>query len=251
MENLSDEKRVYGLIGKNIDYSFSRKYFSDKFASLKLHTFEYRNFDLRDISEVESVFSVEHLSGLNVTVPYKETIIPYLDSLSRKAAAIGAVNTIRIKADGKLKGYNTDWHGFKKAIEPLLMPHHKRALVLGSGGASKAVIFALNRLAISCTIVSREQKPGMIDYDRLNETTMDNHQIVVNCTPLGTFPNVGDCPPLPYDFFTERHIAFDLVYNPEETEFMKRAKKNGATTSNGYAMLVNQAEKAWRVWNKV
>ncbi|NMH29201.1 shikimate dehydrogenase family protein [Flavobacterium silvaticum] len=244
------EKRVYGLIGKNIGYSFSRNYFTDKFESLKLEGFEYRNFDLADLSGLSDVFQTENLRGLNVTIPYKEEIIPKLDSLSQKALAIGAVNTIRILPDGTHKGYNTDWFGFKKALEPLLQPHHQKALILGTGGSSKAVSFALNRLGIAHTIVSREEKPGMIDYNRINETTFDNYQILINCTPLGTFPNVESCPPLPYQFFTEKHIAFDLVYNPAETEFMRRAKQHGATVSNGYAMLVNQAEKAWRIWNK-
>ncbi|RYG22604.1 MAG: shikimate dehydrogenase [Chitinophagaceae bacterium] len=250
MESLSHEKRIYGLVGHNIEYSFSRDYFRNKFASLNLEHFEYRNFDIENLQGLDRIFQTDALRGLNVTIPFKESILPYLESLSGKAAAIGAVNTIRLMPDGSKKGYNTDWFGFKKAIEPLLLPHHKKALVLGSGGSSKAVVFALERLGIAATVVSREEKPGTIDYNRINETTFDNYQIVVNCTPLGTFPNIQDCPPLPYQHFSDKHIAFDLVYNPSETQFLKRAKQHGAATTNGYAMLVNQAEKAWEIWNR-
>ncbi|RZJ69600.1 shikimate dehydrogenase [Flavobacterium sp.] len=243
-------KKIYGLLGKNISYSFSKTYFTDKFQGLGLDNFSYQNFDITDISEFPGVLKTEHLSGLNVTIPYKETAMPYLDKISKKAKEIGAVNTIRFTKKGQLKGYNTDFYGFQKALEPLIQPHHTRALILGTGGASKAVAFALTQLGIFYTIVSREEKPGMIDYNRINATTFDNYHIVINCTPLGTHPNVLECPPLPYEYFTSKHIAFDLVYNPSETEFMKRAANFGAVTKNGYEMLVFQAEKAWRIWNK-
>src|SRR5690606_4253237 len=155
-----------------------------------------------------------NLKGLNVTIPYKEKIIPYLDKLNEKATKIGAVNCIKITKKGKLKGYNTDYYGFKKSLEPLLQPHHQKALILGTGGASKAVAFALEELGILYTFVSRSKKEDALDYKYINATTFDNYQLIINCTPLGTHPNVEEFPPIPYDFFTEQHIAFDLIYNP-------------------------------------
>lgn len=254
-------KRQFGLIGKNISYSFSKKYFTEKFAMGNLEGYAYENFDIQTIEEFPAVIKNNpDLKGLNVTIPYKETIIPYLDKLSKNATKIGAVNVIRFtkkgtRAEGernevKLKGYNSDFYGFMKSLEPLLQPHHKKALILGTGGASKAVAFALERLGILYTFVSREEKPGMIDYDRINATTFDNYQIIINCTPLGTSPNTKEFPPIPYQYFTEKHIAFDLIYNPEETQFLKKAKKKGATIKNGAEMLKWQAEKAWKIWNK-
>lgn len=244
-------KRLYGLIGKNISYSFSKKYFTEKFTWGNLEDCSYVNFDMESIEEFPNIIANNpDLKGLNVTIPYKETAIPYLNKLSSSAAQIGAVNVIRFTKKGNLKGYNSDYFGFMKSLEPLLQPHHKKALILGTGGAAKAVSFALDQLGILYTFVTREQKEGMIDYDRINATTFDNHQIIINCTPIGTTPNVKEFPPIPYNFFTEKHIAFDLIYNPEETQFLKKAKKKGAVTKNGYEMLVLQAEKAWKIWNK-
>jgi shikimate dehydrogenase len=244
-------RRHYGLIGKNISYSFSKKYFTEKFALGNLVDCSYENFDLQLIEEFPSIIANNpDLKGLNVTIPYKETVIPYLDKLSKNAAQIGAVNVIRFTKKGKLKGCNSDYFGFLKSLKPLLQPHHKKALILGTGGAAKGVAFALDQLGIFYTYVSREEKEGMIDYDRINATTFDNYHIIINCTPLGTSPNTKDFPPIPYTFFTEKHIAFDLIYNPEETQFLKKAKKKGAVTKNGYEMLVLQAEKAWKIWNK-
>lgn len=248
---IDHQPKIFGLVGRNISYSFSKGYFAKKFTSLGLEHYQYQNFDLDDLAKLRSIIAnTENLAGLNVTIPYKEAIMPLLDELSHKARKIGAVNTIRFKKNGILKGYNTDAYGFKKAIAPLLQPHHKKALLLGTGGASKAIAYALVEMGIFYTYVSREDQPGMIDYNRINATTFDNHQIVINCTPLGTHPNVTDCPPLPYEYFTPSHLAFDLVYNPEETEFMKRAASHGAIVKNGYEMLVFQAEKAWKIWNK-
>jgi shikimate dehydrogenase len=248
---MDQNKRVYGLIGKNSSYSFSKKYFTDKFVLGNLIECTYENFDLQNIEEFPNLIANNpDLKGLNVTIPYKETIIPYLNKLSKNAAQIGAVNVIRFTKKGKLKGYNSDYYGFMKSLKPLLQAHHKKALILGTGGAAKAVAFALNQLQILYTFVSREEKAGMIDYDRINVTTFDNYHIIINCTPLGTSPNTSASPPIPYQFFTEKHIAFDLIYNPEETQFLKKAKKNGAVTKNGYEMLVFQAEKAWKIWNK-
>jgi shikimate dehydrogenase len=248
---MDQSKRVYGLIGKNISYSFSKKFFTEKFALGNLIECSYENFDIQKVEEFPNLIANNtELKGLNVTIPYKEAIIPYLNKISKNAAQIGAVNVIRFTKKGKLKGYNSDYYGFMKSLKPLLEQHHKKALILGTGGAAKAVAFALDQLEILYTFVSREEKAGMIDYDRINVTTFDNYHIFINCTPLGTSPNTKEYPPIPYNFFTENHIAFDLVYNPEETEFLKKAKKKGAVTKNGYEMLELQAEKAWKIWNK-
>jgi len=244
-------KRQFGLLGKNISYSFSKDYFTNKFKLGNLVDCSYENFDIQTIEEFSSIITNNpDLKGLNVTIPYKETIIPYLNKLSKNAAQINAVNVIRFTKKGKLKGYNSDYYGFMKSLKPLLQPHHKKALILGTGGAAKAVTLALEKLGILHTFVTREEKEGMIDYDRINATTFDNYHIIINCTPVGTAPNTKEFPPIPYNFFTEKHIAFDLIYNPEETQFLKKAKKNGAVTKNGYEMLVFQAEKAWKIWNK-
>ena len=246
-----ETNKKFGLIGKDISYSFSKKYFTDKFSKDLFDDCTYENFDISTIEEFPNVLKENpDLKGLNITIPYKEAIIPFLDTMSDKAFRIGAVNVIRFTKKGNLKGYNSDWYGFKKSLEPLLQPHHKKALILGTGGASKAVAFALDKLGIFYTFVSREASENAIDYNRINATTFDNFQIVINCTPLGTSPNTKEFPPIPYEFFTDKHIAFDLIYNPEETQFLKKAKKKGATIKNGYEMLVFQAEKAWTIWNK-
>jgi shikimate dehydrogenase len=244
-------KRQFGLIGKNISYSFSKKYFTEKFALGNLEDYFYENFDLQSIDEFPEILkNNSDLKGLNVTIPFKETIIPYLDKLSKNAQKIGAVNVIRFTKKGSLKGYNSDYYGFIKSLKPLLKEHHKKALILGTGGASKGIAFGLEKLGILYTFVSREEKEGMINYNRINATTFDNYQIIINCTPLGTSPNVKEFPNLPYQFFTKKHIAFDLIYNPEETQFLKKAKKKGATIKNGFEMLQYQAEKSWKIWNK-
>jgi shikimate dehydrogenase len=246
-----ETNKKFGLVGKDISYSFSKKYFTEKFSKELFDDCTYENFDIPTIEEFPNVLKENpDLKGLNVTIPYKEAIIPFLDTMSDKAFRIGAVNVIRFTKKGNLKGYNSDWYGFKKSLEPLLQPHHKKALILGTGGASKAVAFALDQLGIFYTFVSREATENAIDYNRINTTTFDNFQIIINCTPLGTSPNTKEFPPIPYEFFTEKHIAFDLIYNPEETQFLKKAKKKGATIKNGYEMLVFQAEKAWTIWNK-
>lgn len=244
-------KKLFGLIGKNIDYSFSKKYFSEKFSKEPFLDCEYHNFDIQEIDFfTEITKNNPNLKGLNVTIPYKEAVIPFLNKLSVKAAKIGAVNVIRFTKKRNLKGYNSDCYGFKKALKPLLEAHHKKALILGTGGASKAIAFALEELNITYTFVSREPNESSIDYDRINATTFDNFQIIINCTPLGTSPNIKDFPLIPYNFFTEKHIAFDLIYNPEETQFLKKAKKKGAICKNGLEMLVFQAEKSWEIWNR-
>ena len=244
-------KKRFGLLGRNISYSFSRGYFTEKFKNENLDGCTYENFDLQDISEFPVIVANgSDIKGINVTIPYKEAVLSHLDSLSKKAARIGAVNTIKITKKGKLKGYNTDYYGFKKSIQPLLKPHHQRALILGTGGASKGIAFALEELGISYTFVSRGGKGNTIDYTDLTALTFDNYQVVINCTPIGTSPDVEASPAIPYELFTDKHIAYDLIYNPEETQFLRQAKAKGATTKNGYDMLVYQAEKSWEIWNK-
>ncbi|KAF2517865.1 shikimate dehydrogenase family protein [Flavobacterium foetidum] len=244
-------KKRFGLLGRNISYSFSKGYFTEKFNHEVFEGNTYENFDIPEINHfTELVKNNPDLKGLNVTIPYKEQVIPFLDKLSKNASQIGAVNTIKFTKKGKLKGYNTDYYGFKKSLEPLLEPHHKKALILGTGGASKGVAYALEELNIPYTFVSREAKENIIDYDLINATTFDNFQIIINCTPVGTSPNIEASPNLPYEFFTEKHIAYDLIYNPAETTFLKKAKEHGAVIKNGYDMLIFQAEKAWKIWNK-
>lgn len=244
-------RKRFGLLGRNINYSFSKGYFTDKFNNENFEGCTYENFDIQEIDAfIEIIKNTPDLKGLNVTIPYKEAIIPFLDKLSKKAALIGAVNTIKITKKGKLKGYNTDYYGFKKSLEPLLKSHHKKALILGTGGASKGVAFALDELNIPYTFVSREATENAIDYNRINATTFDNYQIIINSTPVGTSPNTEAFPLIPYEYFTKNHIAFDLIYNPAETQFLKKAKEQGAQIKNGLDMLIFQAEKAWDIWNK-
>ena len=244
-------RKRFGLLGRNINYSFSKGYFTDKFSNENFDGCTYENFDIQEIDFFNEIIkNTPDLKGLNVTIPYKEAVIPFLDKLSKKAILIGAVNTIKITKKGKLKGYNTDYYGFKKSLEPLLQPHHKKALILGTGGASKGVAFALDELNIPYTFVSREAKENAIDYDRINETTFDNYQIIINASPVGTSPNTEAFPLIPYAYFTKNHIAYDLIYNPAETQFLKKAKEQGAQVKNGLDMLIFQAEKAWEIWNK-
>lgn len=245
------KNKKFGLIGRDISYSFSKKYFTEKFSQQLFDDCIYENFDISSIEEFPNIIKNNtNLKGLNVTIPYKVAILPYLSSISEKATQIGAVNVIHFTKKGNLKGYNSDWYGFKKSLQPLLQSHHKKALILGNGGAAKAIGFALEKMGIFYTFVSREATENAIDYNRVNATTFDNYQIIINCTPLGTSPNTKEFPPIPYEFFTTKHIAFDLIYNPEESQFLKKAKKKGAITKNGYEMLVFQAEKAWKIWNK-
>lgn len=244
-------KKRFGLLGRNINYSFSKGYFTEKFENEKLEGYTYENFDIPTIeSFLDVIKNNDHLSGMNVTIPYKEAVIPFLDKLSEKATKIGAVNTIRFTKKGKLKGYNTDYYGFKKSLEPLLESHHKKALILGTGGASKGVAFALNELRIEYAFVSRQASETVLGYNQITDLIFDEYQIVINSTPVGTSPNTEAYPEIPYEFFTKKHIAYDLIYNPAETQFLKKAQHQGATTKNGMDMLIFQAEKAWKIWNK-
>jgi len=240
-----------GLLGKNISYSFSRVYFKQKFKDENINNTTYENFDIDSIDLFPSIMkNTKGLKGLNVTIPYKEQVIPFLDKVNKKAKAIGAVNTIKITKKGKLVGYNTDYYGFKKTIKPFLNSNHKKALILGTGGASKAIAYSLKELNIEYAYVSRTASNNVqFTYDMLTEDTIKEHQIIVNCTPLGTFPDVNDCPNIPYNAISNNHVLFDLIYNPEETKFLSLGKTKKATIINGLNMLKFQAEKAWSIWN--
>ena len=240
-----------GLLGKDISYSFSRTYFKKKFENENIKNTSYENFDIENIDLFPSIIkNTKGLKGLNVTIPYKEQVIPFLDKVNKKAKAIGAVNTIRITKTGKLVGYNTDCYGFKKTLKPFIKSHHKKALILGTGGASKAIAYTLDEMGITYQYVSRKLSDGVgFSYETLTEDDISDNQIIINATPLGTFPNIEDCPNIPYHAINEKHILFDLIYNPEETKFLKLGNKNRATTINGFLMLEFQAEKAWSIWN--
>ncbi|GGW66291.1 shikimate dehydrogenase [Winogradskyella epiphytica] len=253
MENTQEESKLnFGLVGRNISYSFSRRYFTNKFQNESL-PYAYVNFDIQSINDLkEIVNSTPNLKGLNVTIPYKEEVIPLLNKLNKKAKKIGAVNTIKITKNKKLKGYNTDYFGFKNSLKPYLKSHHTRALILGTGGASKAIAYGLQRLGIGFDFVSRSNKKDIkFLYSELTEAIISEYTIIINCTPIGTFPNVDACPDLPYNAITKDHILFDLIYNPEQTKFLKNGHQKGAITINGEEMLRLQAEKAWKIWNNV
>ena len=245
---MKKELRHFGLLGKNISYSFSAGYFTEKFKQLDLDNHSYVNFDLQNIEEIKNVLAQDKdIVGFNITIPYKEAIIPFLTEIDPKAKEIGAVNTVKITKNG-LKGYNTDVYGFYKSIEPFIKSHHKKALILGTGGASKAVKHALIDLGLEIQFVSRTASENKLSYEMLTKQVMEQHQVIVNCSPIGTFPNTEAKPAIPYEFLTEGHLVFDLIYNPPKTAFMKYAEANGATAVNGSKMLELQAEKAWEIW---
>lgn len=242
--------RKFVLIGRNIEYSFSRDYFKKKFEKEHITDATYQNFDISEISRIKTLFSNGNIIGANVTIPYKEEIIPYLDSLNKHARNIGAVNTIKVSKTNKLKGYNTDYIGFKKSLKPLLESHHKKALILGSGGASKAIAYALKKMDIPYSFVSRTKKSkDYLGYSDLDKSIMESHQIIINTTPLGTFPNIASYPNIHYTALSKHHLLYDLTYNPAETKFMQLGQKQGCKTTNGLKMLEIQAEKAWKIWN--
>ena len=240
-----EAEKKFGLVGKNISYSFSKKYFTEKFKKLFLQNYTYEVYDLQDINEIKKILTSEHLLGFNVTIPYKEQILPYLDEISDEVKQIGAVNTVRIK-NGKSTGYNTDTFGFEKTLLLQKKAFHTRALILGDGGAAKAVKYIMDKHTIPFTTVSRTTE---INFENLSAELVANHEIIVQCTPVGTFPNTEDCLPFPFEALTPQHLIIDLIYNPTYTEFIKRAAAKGAKTVNGYFMLEQQAEKAWEIWN--
>ena len=243
----------YGLVGYPLSHSFSRRFFTDFFEKNALEA-TYLNFELSDLSQLPATL-VEHpeLVGFNVTIPYKEAILPYLDCIDPQASDIKAVNTVRINRSGgkiELTGFNTDLIGFNDSLLPLLRPHHTKALVLGTGGASKAVVHVLHNLFISVQSVSREAKEGIsISYGQLTRELIEQHTIVVNTTPLGTFPKTEGYPEIPYEYLSDKHLLYDLVYNPPVTRFLQKGADRGATIKNGLEMLQLQAMAAWRIWN--
>lgn len=238
----------YGLIGEDLSYSFSKTFFTYKFEQENRKD-SYHNFEIENIEQFLGIIKKHgDLKGLNVTIPYKEKIIPYLDKLDAEAEKIGAVNTIKFRKDGKLIGYNTDHYAFAKALSDYFPIEDKTALILGTGGASKAIQFVLEMMAFKYHIVSRKKSEGTITYESLTQDLIDEHYLIVNCTPCGTVPNIDKCPKIPYQYIGEHHVLFDLIYNPKETEFMKRGFVKGARVSNGLKMLEYQAKKSWDIW---
>ena len=244
----------YGLIGYPLGHSFSVSYFNQKFSDEGINA-RYYNFELPNIDELLEVLgSNPELKGFNVTIPYKEKVIPFLDSITPEARAIGAVNVVRVSHEGtkiRLKGYNSDVIGFTKSIEPMLdHKWHQKALVLGTGGASKAIGYGLKTLGIEPVLVSRYQRPGTIQYEQITPEVIKEYNVVVNCTPMGMYPHVDECPTLPYEAMDSHTILYDLIYNPDETLFMKKGKERGADVKNGLEMLLLQAFAAWEMWQE-
>lgn len=245
----------YGLIGYPLKHSFSKDYFNEKFKAEHIDA-EYINFEIPGINDfMEVIEENTNLNGLNVTIPYKEQVIPFLDELDKDAVKIGAVNVIKFVrlAKGKIKliGYNSDIIGFTQSIEPLLKPHHQKALVLGTGGASKAVYHGLKKLDLTATYVSRSKKSDeLLTYRELTPEIMKEYTVIVNCTPVGMYPNESNCPDIPYELLNANHLLYDLIYNPDQTLFLKKGAEQGAATKNGLEMLLLQAFAAWEIWNK-
>lgn len=241
----------FGLIGFPLGHSFSKKYFTQKFSDEKINA-SYELYELENIQNFPQLVQQIDFSGLNVTIPYKEQIIPFLDELDDTARAIGAVNVIKFSRTGNqihLKGYNSDAIGFLESIRPHIKPWHQEALILGTGGASKAIKYGLEQMGIMSTFVSRTAKPGMLTYSQLLPETIEAHTLIVNATPLGTFPKTDECPDIPYHCLGPKHLLFDVVYNPEKTLFLQRAEQQGCDIVNGSGMLTGQAIAAWNIWN--
>lgn len=242
--------KQYGVIGNPLHHSYSKAYFNEKFQEQAIDA-RYDNYLLPTIKDVMKILNdTPNLCGLNVTIPYKEQVMEYLDEIDDEAKEIGAVNVIKItEKNGKrfLKGYNSDWFGFTEAIKPFLKPHHTHALILGTGGASKGILYALKKLKINTQFVSRDPSKGLT-YKQLTKEILQQHTIIVNTTPVGTFPEVKHCPPIPYHFLTDKHLVYDLIYNPIRTLFLHQAETRGATTCNGWQMFLNQAHKAYVIW---
>ena len=244
----------YGLIGYPLGHSFSISYFNQKFADEKIDA-KYENYEISDIDQLPEILDrYPDLCGLNVTIPYKEKVIPFLDSLSPEARAIGAVNVIRVKHEGNntiLKGYNSDVIGFTQSIEPMLdKKWHKKALILGTGGASKAINYGLKSLGIEPVFVSRYERPGTIQYDKITPEVVKEYNVIVNCTPVGMYPHTEECPLLPYEAMDSHTILYDLIYNPDQTLFMRKGAEHGADVKNGLEMLLLQAFASWEFWHE-
>ena len=244
------ERRKFGLIGRNIEYSFSRKYFLEKFNSdTNLSGYNYENFDIESINLINNFISDKDLGGLNVTIPYKEVIIPYLDELSGEAKEIGAVNTICFEND-KITGHNTDLFGFTESLKVNLINNIDSMIIMGSGGAAKMIIYFCKKNKIPFNVVSRNKSKDYLAYRDINHSLFRGNVLIVNCTPVGTYPNINECPDLPYNLLEKENILYDLIYNPSETLFIKKGKDRGCRTINGYEMLKFQAEMSWNLWTK-
>ena len=242
--------KQYGLIGKDIEYSFSRKYFIEKFNSdVNLSNCSYKNFDIKFIDQINNFINDKNISGLNVTIPYKEEIIPYLDDLSDEAREIGAVNTICFE-NNRRKGYNTDIYGFTESLKVNSINNIDSMIILGTGGASKTIIYFCKKKNIPYKIVSRKKSNDYLSYKEINHNFFRGNVLIVNCTPVGTYPDIDKCPDLPYNLLNEENILYDLVYNPSETLYIKKGKEMGCKTLNGYEMLKFQAEMSWNLWTK-
>lgn len=238
----------YGLIGKRLDYSFSKKFFTDFFARNN-NPSTYENVEIQEISKIQSILTSGDFRGLNVTIPYKESIIPYLDELSEEAREIGAVNTVSF-TNGKIIGHNTDAFGFQQSIKPFLDNRHEKALILGTGGASKAIAYVLENIGLGVLFISRSPKEeNQFSYTDINQNMVSACHLIVNCTPIGTFPKIEERPDFPTQFLTKNHFVVDLIYNPEKTRLLHEAEKQGAMILNGYSMLKEQALRAWEIWN--
>ncbi len=241
--------RRFGLIGFPLSHSFSQKYFTEKFAQLGLTDCVYENFSFKDIDELPQVLNTyKDLCGFNITIPHKKNVLDFLDERSAVVAGIGACNCVNIQ-NGKLTGYNTDVVGFERSALPFLQPHHSKALVFGTGGASAAVVFVLKKMGIAFQYVSRTASPNTISYEQVDEALLSSHHLLINTTPLGMSPDVESCPDIPYQYLTPQHHLYDLIYNPAETKFLAKGRSQGATTQNGQQMLELQAEESWRIWN--
>ena len=240
--------RQFGLIGYPLGHSFSKKYFSEKFIKEEIWNTGYENYPIASISELSNILANPNLQGFNVTIPYKEQVLPFLDEQSEVVRNMGACNCVKI-VNGKTIGYNTDVIGFQQSFQPLLQSHHQKALILGTGGASKAVQYVLTNLNIPFKLVSRISPENGFSYDTLTPEILEQYTIIINTTPLGTFPKVEEAPVLPYQALTNLHYLYDLVYNPELTKFLSYGQAVGATIKNGADMLVLKAEESWRIWN--
>ena len=249
-DNSDNEPIVeYGLIGYPLGHSFSRSFFTEKFERENINA-RYTNFQIEKISELKNILQRNKtLHGFNVTIPHKQSVIPFLDRVVEEAREIGAVNVVKVEKDGKLSGYNTDVYGFVESIKPLLIPEiHKKALVLGTGGASKAVCYGLNKLGLETARVSRKPTADDYSYAELSPVLMREYKVIVNTTPVGMYPNTETAPDIPYDSLTAEHVCFDLVYNPTVTRFMEESRLRGATVANGLRMLHLQAKRSWEIW---
>lgn len=238
----------FGLIGKTLKHSFSKTYFERKFTDEGIRNCSYENFELQTIDEFPQLVANAGLAGLNVTIPYKEEVLQFLNSKNEIVETIGACNCIKI-SNGTLYGFNTDAVAFKNSLQKYLKPYHRCALILGTGGASKAIQYALKELNIDFLLVSRHKKQNQLGYQDVGEDTVQKHQIIINTTPLGMYPNINEDPPIPYDALTANHLLYDLTYNPPKTKFLEQGERQGAQIINGYEMLVAQAEESWRIWN--